>query len=339
MATRVVASTTTNADGGYSLSPNLADLPARYVEPDGTVNLEVDTTSATLTQQWNLPSALPGSAAAGYPTMSVARIRPARVAFNLGRSTVTTTLAGKTATHAVATARAPVRAARLQAHAVAPQAVTPDGPPFEGGCDPWKTGTTYYNRNERFINVWAMTQAHATVIENVGSSHTLGIAVNYGNGGYGVSGSASIHTQTSAGGEWTTAANRTVYNSVNYRQYYRTCYHPYGSEIEHMAKPLGFYDIIHTAVAIDPNTWTGCVTKGAGTVWTKSKGTNVEFSAGVSLPFASVSSQASYSSSTEITWRPTGSVLLCGSSQDGWVSSAQAAVHGVIVTCQPGKPC
>jgi hypothetical protein len=339
VSTRSIASIVTDAKGNYTLSPDLASLPAAYREPDGTVNLEMDATSTATTQEWNIPTAIPGSAAAAMSTVAVATARPAGVSFNLGKATVTTRLAGSTRAHAVTTAKAPSRSALARPGGNSAQTVTPDGPPFEGGCAAWVTGATVVNNPERFMNLYAMTQAHASLAEKVGSSHTLGVAINYGSGGYSVSGSVAMHTTTSAGGTLSYSANRTVYNSVNYRQYSRRCYHSYGSEVEHEAKPAGFYDLQSKSAAISPITWTACSAPKSSGTWVKNQGSNVEFSVGVTLPFASVNSQAGFSADTEITWSPTASVVVCGNTENGWIISPQAGVHGKIVTCQPGKPC
>jgi hypothetical protein len=290
--TRTISITSTDANGNYAASPNLADIPAIYREPDGTVNLQVEASTGTTDQIFNLPSATPGSASAALMALGVPGARPAIVTFDLGPQLVTETIAGHTTSAKVATSHSP---------SSAPGTKKPAGTPYPGGCRSWVAGSYIRNQPERFMNVWAISVGHAEVEQTVSSSHTLGIGLSVSGSAWRADGHAAITTHVSGGAAVTYSAPRTIYNAVQYRRYARTCFEPSRSVTENEVRPAGFNDLFSKTISISPNTYPYCVVKSTGRFF-KNHGSNYDYSAGVSLGFVSLESQAQYSNDTTIRW-------------------------------------
>lgn len=335
-ATRLVriASARTGPGGRYALAPDLAMLPPGYALPGGGANVEIGLFTASAMQSFSMTVAPPDTADAALPTVAVGGVRPGTVSVRLGRTTgtVTTTLAATTTVQPVALTHPAPAGAQARRSA-----------PSDWNCDVTSWGAYLRPRPEKWVHAWGWRNAHVTVHEEVGSAHSLGVAAQTGSGGWSASGTAAIETTTAAGGTvGYGATSRLVYNSVSYRHATMTCEANPGSYRKAEVRPYRFADIILSgAPKIAGNTFYNCATKYRGT-WTKTQGRNKTFGAGVSIPgVGSLSAQASFSRSTELSWHVTGFTHLCGD-DDSWMYSTETGAHGRLsAPCRPspGKPC
>jgi hypothetical protein len=218
-----------------------------------------------------------------------------------------------------------------------PEQVTDDIPITT--CSQWQAKEYITHRPEKFVNAYGRPHAPLEVSEDVGSTHSLGVALKIEGGGWGLDGSSQLETTSGAGGTQTFHYERLIYNSVNYRHWHMTCTGPEGHDRD-MLKASGFYDLISQWPSIPPTTWIYCVTKSSGE-WRKSQGSNVTFTGGVSLPYLSVSAHISFSQNFQLTWRPNAPVWLCGNTSLGWAQAPQAAAKKIETDggCPPPGPC
>jgi hypothetical protein len=325
--TRVVASGTTTFLGAYSLAPDLSSLPSMYVEPDGTVNMDLDTVSGVAAQTWSISGATPGSLASTDPDLAVAPSGQETVSFNMASGTVTQQVRrSRAVVSRVATVRAPVG----NVHA------NPGAPP---SCNytQYSAGPYIYHNPEKFAGVWTDAGGPATMSETSSSSHTLGIGLNIDNKGWGADATATIETENSTTSSIGYQHSYYLYNEVNYRHYTRSCQQYTGGPQVHYdkARPHGFYSLQTPSlkVGINPMTWTECRTYTVGSVG-KNHGASQEYGLGVSLPFVSLSAHARYSNSTETDFTFTGvPELLCGNTSAGWASAPLAGDRQKSSTC------
>lgn len=331
-----IGSARTGRDGHYALTPDLSALPAGYVLPGGGVNADLDTFTGSAMQSYSMSLAAPTAPDAALATFAVGGLRTATVSMRFGRAagTVTDTLAGSTTVHTVATSR-------LKARQVARAATSAAS--ADWNCDVSRWGSYLRPHREKWVRAWGWRNAHVTVHEQVGSSHSLGVAAQTSGGGWSADGAASIETTTAAGGTvGYGGSSRLIYNSVSYRHARMTCEANIGSYSKSEIRPYRFADIILSyAPRISGNTFYHCATKYRGT-WTKDQGRNKSFSRGVSIPdVGSLTSQASFSHDTELSWHVTGFTRLCGN-DDTWIYATETGVHGKLTApCRPspGKPC
>lgn len=339
----VVATTAAGAHGLYTLAPDVTSLAAMYREPDGAVNVQIDASTASSTQTFGLPFATPGSAVASDDTV-VDVSRPASLAFDLGGQTVTSSVGDEpaTTTPVAVSGYADVGPDAVTPAAAAPNAVSPDG----GGATCTTVAKTRYPaRKEVFMNVYTDRNAHAVVTEKSSSSHTLGIGSAIDNGGWGAAGTASYttHNDTTVTMPYTSATQ--ISNQVNMRKFDRICGWVAdgvaGHQTTHFIRASGgFYSFLTPGLnkSIYNMTWTlGCEPYPARSTFTKSHGKDYQFSTGLSAPYLSLSAQAAYSTSTEVTSSPSAKVLICPSNSQGLVQAPMAGAR-TPVTCTQ-KPC
>lgn len=198
-------------------------------------------------------------------------------------------------------------------------------------CGPWvKTGQIQNGRSERFMNVYSVgSNAKPWVTQEVGSSHTLGIAVKAPGAPWTLSGSNTRSTSSSL----TTHRGYIggMRNQVNYREYKRTC--PSPLRYWYQWKPYSVHSLNSgfTAYAGVP-AWNYRANCGEQRYrvgdFTKSEGSNATFSNGVNLTVLDVSAKATFSSNTKLRFDFSGAgAYMCGSTSQGPVSSPQAGAY------------
>lgn len=179
-------------------------------------------------------------------------------------------------------------------------------------------GSTQNGQEEYFARVYAWTGALATVYQQYGTDHTLGIG--YSSSGFSQNGTSTISLNASASRSG--VADVTAWNKVNYRAYTYSC----RPGVEY--RPISVNALLTKwTYWPHPTTWNTCTTYTSGT-YTKSSGTNVTYSGGVSLTgIGSVSAQSGWNSDTKFSWTVKQRTKICGSTTAGWVSSPQAETH------------
>jgi hypothetical protein len=179
------------------------------------------------------------------------------------------------------------------------------------------TGSTYTNRPERFAQVYAWQGAYGTLSEKSGNDHTLGIGYNNGSS-WSASGSSTLSFSASATrGQ---LADTNVYNAVNYRDFYNSCYPGF------WRKPIGYYALL-TNFTLASHVKYGACTRYTGGVYGKTAGRNITYSTGVNIGGYSVNAQSGWTSETTVSWTVTAPTYLCGSTSNGWASSPMAEAH------------
>jgi hypothetical protein len=218
----------------------------------------------------------------------------------------------------------------------------PPGPDFP--CGFWTKVASYYNRPEHFLDAYAWSGAPATVVETTTATHELGVETNYGGRGWSLSGSITMDTHETNESGRTVYAGTKMYNGVNYSRYSQLCrYHDRSGAVHWYTnselRPHGFFDLTEGQFekpATDPG-WTACSIVYPGDRKKKIKGSNVTYSAGISiLGTVNTSSHASFASDMSIEWNVRAKSVYCGSTSDGPARSPRASVRGFSQT-GPGR--
>jgi hypothetical protein len=135
-----------------------------------------------------------------------------------------------------------------------------------------------------------------------------------------------------------------MYNGVNYLKYSQLCrYHDRAGKVhwytDSEMRPGGFFDLTEGQFerpVADPD-FAYCDVVYPGDRKTKSRGTNVTYSSGVSIVgVVSTSAHASFAQDTSITWNITAKSLFCGSTSAGPLRAPQADVRAYGQT-GPGR--
>lgn len=184
----------------------------------------------------------------------------------------------------------------------------------------YAVGTSTYQsqRAESFVIAQGVTNARAKVTQGAGTSHSLGVAVNFG-GGWKGSGSTS-KTKSSGAGQGNIASARRYYNRVKYRYYTNTCGVSYG----YRWRPHSIQELVAGYVLVSRLSYSRCNTYDAGYEYTKNDGRNTTYGTGVDLAQVNVSAQSGYNSDSSISWPNfTGRAKLCWSSSAGREQSSR----------------
>lgn len=206
-------------------------------------------------------------------------------------------------------------------------------PPGNWACGSWSSTSSWqYNKPEKMANVVGTLKGKAKVTQTHTSSHTLGVSLKMGSGSWGggnAGGTSAITTNdTDTSGVIMTGINR---NSVNYRKFTRWCFDPFfpGERTDQAWFPVSVHTLNISPLNLSRPNWdsnpNACSIKSGGH-FTKTQGSNVTYSGGVSITPVAVNSKASFTSSTSIRWDFTGSAKLCGSTSQGPLASPQAGV-------------
>ena len=352
-----VASAVTNAAGGYVLTPDLTTLPSSFVEPDGSVSLEVDVSAGAVGEQsYDLSGAVPGTPAADDPETSAVAGRPDHVDFSLATGTVADMSQSRFDTSDEDGASS-LTSAKVFDAAQADADSTPDasstcghyGDVCSGGIDPrtlqkpwevlpgvtipqcggWKVMNYENNVPEHFVNVYTWGGAPAKITETTASSHSLGIELSVGRGAFGAHGSSTKETHHATSGVHTLTSGTAVSNGLNSAYEARACYQSYQWYVNTSAslvtqrelRPIRFFDVAEAQFDKPralPTTWTNCDLLVPGDEKIKSDGTNVTYEGGISYAgLGSASAHVSFSRDTTIDWVVNQKSVFCGSQASG----------------------
>jgi hypothetical protein len=346
VATRVVATGQTDQFGSYTLAAGLV-LPGNYVEPSGTVALEVEVAKDGVAQSHAFSAALRDSDAATSSDTIAVPGRPVEIDFDRAAQTVKDSGTSAPAMNedgpapainssptfamsvSVASNGSPVTPASAS---TASAGASSSGPLH---CGPWHPQNQYlYGVPEHFINLYTWRGAPTTLTEEVGSDHSLGIAVKMiGPSGWSASGSADISTDTSNGADATVTSSMAEYNQVNYRFFLQSCWKPNDDFAGNNKawRPLGFFALTPQGLEtpVRHPSWSACAAYKAAQNVRKDKGSNVTYSAGVDLGFVSVSARASFSAHTRIEFHAAQATYVCGSDNRGPVGAPEAEAESL----------
>lgn len=286
--TRLLVSSTTDRAGHYALRYDLATLSRSFTEPDGTVNLEVDTASAggpEATDHYSF------SAKAASPThqdtVRLAAAPSAESTFPVAPPDACSTVgwtAGIWVRHRPEAfldvysdigGKATVTETSTASHTL--------GVGLRVDSGGWGIEGTASLQNERGASSTVTYQAGKRIFNQV----------NY----------RRFHRRCRPGFDQP---------EHTYRE----------------ARPMGFYAQQVPALREDIGTqhWTNCTQYWSGS-YSKTRGRNREFAGGVKLPFMSLSSTAAFSNSMIETFHITDHQYLCGSTEMGWDMAPQAGTR------------
>jgi hypothetical protein len=186
-------------------------------------------------------------------------------------------------------------------------------------------GRWHYGLQEQFLTAYGWSGAKAKVTETVETTHTLGIGV-LGSGSAHQNGTRTVSATASAESA-TNLMDQAVFNKVNYRDYFNSCYPTT------WRRPVSVSDLLSKTPIVLEKRFATCAYKISGT-YTKSSNRNATYSGGVDIGPVNVSAQSGYSSSTSISWTVRNvnkglKTALCGNTRSGWASSSQAEAHPV----------
>ena len=347
--TYVLGRTTTNTKGAFAIDVDPATVPATYRGEAGAVDVELVFGDAARESRWNY-TANPDNAG-GWTVSGTGSKRPdfradlarknaydlasdpagwvnangeelgakARTGANLAVVPATEDFT-QLRTQPLATLRATRTQRGTKAQVQSRSTVTPGilASPAETCVN--YTGSTHYGLSEYFLKAYAWSGAYATVHQDYGNDHTLGIGYSASSSGTSFSQSGTMTVNMAASAVRGGVADATVWNKINYRDYYNTCY------VSFTRKPLSVNALLTNFTYAPHVTWGTCTTYTGGT-YTKSQGTNVTYSAGMDIGPSNVSAKSGWDSNTEVAWSVTARTKLCGSSTAGWVSASQAEAH------------
>jgi hypothetical protein len=179
-------------------------------------------------------------------------------------------------------------------------------------------GQMVYGRPESFLHALAWSGAKATVHQEEGNDHTLGVGFKASNGAWSAHGTKTINMAASAdrGG----AVDAWAWNKVNYRDYLNSC----ARTVER--RPHSVHSLLVNWTRAYHPKYKTC-TRYTGGTYTKSRGTNATYSAGTDIGPINVSAQSGWDRNTSITWTVTKPTKLCGSQRVGWVTSRDVEAH------------
>lgn len=187
--------------------------------------------------------------------------------------------------------------------------------------------TIYYNKREHFLTAETFGgKIPETVTEgtNSSSTHTLGIAYDSGDEGkWSVDGAGSITDSSTNSASVTYSVPYTVYNRVNYRDYFYAC------TVSTERRPYSFYDLLTSDGRQVSITWQHiCGSHPAGTTWTSQNATSATIGGGVGLGPINVSAQAGFGTSVQLVYQFNKPGEVCGNAKSG-------PLHASLVEADP----
>jgi hypothetical protein len=185
----------------------------------------------------------------------------------------------------------------------------------------------YHNKPEHFLTTATLSTGNKipeTITEGTDSSstHTLGIGTSHENSAgktvWSDTGTGSITDSSTHSVSVVYAYPRTIYNRVNYRDYYYNCPHAHTDR-----EPYSFYDLLTSDGGRAPMQWYfNCGHHDAGTSWSTGHATSATIEGGVSLGPINVSAQSGYGTSVQLIFNYHVAGEICGNNSAGPVNSS-----------------
>jgi hypothetical protein len=307
LATRQLSTVVTDASGNFAVGLDPTSLAAKYLDDKGRPNIELQVvgngkrtvwafTAAKATSGWSVPSKV---------TSGDLSSSPASVSFDLGSSSsVATTADGADSDRIVTSNESSLETKSGSALACYWSA-------------PHRSET---NRAEPFMHVYPGKTAAATVTQNYGVDHAVGIAFADGSSWAGGAAGGTHTISLAASGSKRLLANSTAFNALNFEDFVSPC-----GWTQRVAYQV--YSILgRIDAAAEPN-FTNCTPYGPGYTLIKSAGTNVTYHSQVNVGPVSVNAQSGYNSDSSVMWKTGGTLNgICGSN-NGWASAAEAEAN------------
>lgn len=334
---QVVATTQTDASGDFTVQLDSSSLPKDLVSETGQVDVDVIVADKEheAERSLSLLATPDGWTSAEVVAAAVETVSPVDLQFDLGTGAFQSSAVSETDL-----AADPDLLSDEEGQALAPA----DAPGFDATsvvdrgridtllsergsqsgitpmdeCYPIATSTYQSQRPESFVIAQGVLNARARVTQGSGTSHSLGVAVTFGNGWKGSGSTTKSTSSTASQGGIATA--RRYYNRVKYRYYRNSC----GAAFGHYWRPYSIQELVAGYVLVSRLSYSRCNTYDAGYSWTKNSGRNTTYGTGVDLAQVNVSAQSGYNSDTSLSFGEfTGRAKLCWSSSAGREQSAR----------------
>lgn len=318
-----------DSSGNFELRIDRSTLPQKYMAQDGQVDVELTASDGSSDIIWFTSLRAPTKRGAHFAALASDDGSVATVTVDFGKSTVndgSLTPESLVSSDGVTPASAPdleaVGGTAMSAHSGpafnAAQASLSDAPsgssrataavPAEICQGSW--GSTYQNSSERWANIYGVLAPWNVTLSN-GNSHTLGIAYKGGQ-----SGTLTISASTSSS---TTAAQATLYNTVQYRPWYDSCYP------NEWWKPYAVVTLMSSYSQIAIVNYPYCTAVAANVTYTKNTSSNLTFSGGVSIKGVGLTAKSGWDSAVRMSMAPTRNGYVCGNSSVGWSGSSNVS--------------
>lgn len=322
---------TTDAVGGFAIAAPMVDLPASYVDSDGSVDFELE--GVYEGRQLRLDfSASRGRASDGSFSWG-SRGKQAEVLIDFGKASGVRMIADDPATWVDASGNVGTldeqggllaqRASEAAPGSSATLTLTSDGhvvrPDATGPCTE-VAGAWTYGVDEYFIKAYGWSGAKATLHQEVGAIHTLGVAGAFSGGSYSQTGTTNFGVNSTSANTVPGVVDALAHDLVNYRRYSNSCT---GYSVKRATSWSSLLDNFTYAPHVNFSTCSSTFYSGATP--SKTAGTNVTYGAGVSLGAITLSAQSGHTATSKTMWVITKESRICGSNPQGWASSPQAS--------------
>lgn len=308
----------TDASGRFVVNLASSNVGALYRDAKGRSQVELQVSDGTGRVSWSFTATPTMTGWTSVAQQDAGGSAPASVVIDLGAASSVSQLSD-TASSALANGATSAKSATTSSSTEA-TIVVPDVPRPPGPCV-YVAGSYLYNRAEPFMHVYPGKNSPATVLQSFGVDHSVGIAVGYSTGWAGGSAGGTATISLEASGSKTLTYNATAFNALNFRDYRNVC----GWTNRQAISVYAVLQRIDTAAEPD---FRYCASA-PGTLYTKTRGTNVTFRAQVNVGPVSVDAHSGWNSSSSVTWHVNGPTQLCGSSQLGWASASEAEANGL----------
>lgn len=326
----LVGTTSTRADGSFSVPVDPADLPdwvlndqaradlevvvadsSRQIAFDFTVEAVPAAQRSTESRTWTV---LAGETAPGRQTAPNMR-------FDLGHG-IAYEVANDPARWVDKRGREYGQARRNEAAQVSVDPRSRQTDQVAGGGDfttmetcSMVAGQSHPDRPEHFLNVYAWSGAKGTVIQTTGVDHTLGVGVTSGNG-WSASGTRTV--SFSAAATQGSIVDSSVWNRVNYRDYSDSC----TSSVKRL--PIGYSDLLSNdwAQVAHTNHTAYCTIKYPDASWQTGSAENRTFGGGVDIGPINVSAQSGYDNGMDLKFTFNSKSKICGNNSQGLLYSS-----------------
>lgn len=310
LATPMLASADVGSDGNFTLTLDPATVPSSDKMPDGSINVEAVAVSGG--QQ--LPfffEATPVLTPTGTQWISISNVgtKTADLQFNMASGTVVnakysptkwlnadgrqTSASKLRATSASMTTKvSPTMQKMSESVAAGTSATTTD---LQCGLIPLSPVTSH---GEHFINLYTDGSSKTHLAELVGTTHTLGIAVEGSDGSFHAGGTSNVSESNSVKSTSPDYQHsHDVWNKVFYRPFTDTCIHKV------IKKGIGWNDLV--AGDLDgPVSYVfftaSCIVKDNHALWDTEQATSATFSFGVTVGGVGLSAQSGYKDDTNL---------------------------------------
>lgn len=316
--TLTLSRTASNAHGELQLDVSPASLPPQYKDLDGAVNFDVVMSDGQTSMSYSSRASIVGASSgeAHWRSALTNMDVDEHIVADLVIFRVTTSNASRS------TANQSLSTGPVSRHYQIPTQEVPSGVNATRDVQSchWVAGATKTNQEELWTYAYGWSGATVEAKEEQGTSHHLGIALQVGTGSWGSSGTATLDEANSTGRTQSGLIDKAVHNRVNHTEYTYACIR---HTTQHKWSPTSSYALITDLGSLGH--WYGsyCTNYTAGTFTTHNV-TNETWTNGMNISgVLNVSSQAGWTSDTELEWTIKSSSQFCGNSSSGIDNSWQ----------------